>query len=689
MQRTLSTPDFQAIFDAAPGNYLLLDPELTIVGVNQCYLSATMTRREEIVGRGLFQVFPDNPEDPNADGVRNLRASLQRVLTGKRPDRMPVQKYDIQRPEREGGGFEERYWSPLNTPVLGEDGEVRYIIHWVEDVTEFVRLKRQMLEQNLRQEEIDTRAANLEAEVYLRGEAIEAHRQLAETVRHYQFLADVVPELIWTADSSGAADYFNGRWFEFTRLQRERLLRDGWQQLLHPEDRARSLELWTEALRTGQKYQVQHRLRSHDGTYRWLLTTALPYRDAEGRVLKWFGSSTDIHDKVMADERLQQAQRLQAVGQLAGGVAHEVNNMMTIVIGSGDFALQGLGSDHPQRPEVEEMVKAANRAAEVTRQLLAYSRQQVFRVTVLNLNEVVLDLTPALNRLIGSDRQLAVRHAPGDVWVRADRSQLEQVLINLVANARDATPTDGLVSIETGIVDLDREQLRKHHSEEIPPGPFVRLAVRDNGVGMTPEIAARVFEPFFTTKPPGQGTGLGLSMVYGIVKQSGGIAEVLSKPGEGTVFALYLPAVSEEVEAEPLVASNVRGTGQQILVVEDDPQVRAVARRALQSAGYAVYEAITGLAAINFMAVHPREIDLVVSDVVMPGMNGRELADQLQGTHPDLPILFVSGYPGAEIERRGLCVEGAAFIPKPFAPDALIRAVNEALTRKLSSPRLS
>jgi CheY-like chemotaxis protein len=258
-----------------------------------------------------------------------------------------------------------------------------------------------------------------------------------------------------------------------------------------------------------------------------------------------------------------------------------------------------------------------------------------------------------------------------------------------VANARDATATDGLVSIETRMVDLDREQLGKHHSEEIPPGRFVRLAVRDNGVGMTPEIAARVFEPFFTTKPPGQGTGLGLSMVYGIVKQSGGIAEVMSKPGEGTVFALYLPAVSEEVEAEPLVASSLRGTGQQILVVEDDPQVRAVARRALQSAGYAVYEAITGLAAINFMAAHPREIDLVVSDVVMPGMNGRELADQLQGTHPDLPILFVSGYPGAEIERRGLFVEGAAFIPKPFAPDALIRAVNEALTRKLSSPRPS
>ncbi len=681
--------NYQTIFDAAPGSYLVLSPELTIVAVNQCYLSATMTTREEIVGRGLFDIFPDNPGDPLADGVRKLRASLQRVLAGKQPDRMPLQKYDIRRPEADGGGFEERYWSPLNSPVLDGSGDISYVIHSVEDVTEFVRLKNQMLARDLRKEELDARAGRIDAEVYLRGEAIEAHRRLTEAERHYQFLADLVPQLIWTADPGGAADYFNSRWVDLTHVDREKLLLNGWQQLIHPEDRARTEELWTDAIRTeAEKYQIQHRLRCHDGSYRWMLTTALPYRDAGGRTLKWFGSATDVHDKVMADERLQQAQRLQAVGQLAGGVAHEVNNMMTIVIGFGDFALQALGPDHPQRGEVEEMVKAANRASEVTRQLLAYSRQQVFRITALNLNEIVATLAPALGRLIGSDRQLAVRHAPSEVWVRADRGQIEQVLINLVANARDATGTDGLVAIDTGLVELNLEQLRNLHGEEVQPGRFVRLAVRDNGVGMTPEVATRVFEPFFTTKPPGQGTGLGLSMVYGIVKQSGGVPEVMTTPGEGTVVAVYLPTVSEELAAEPMVTTSVRGAGEQILVVEDDPQVRAVARRALQGAGYAVYEAITGLAAIHFMASRPGEIDLIVSDVVMPGVNGREMADQLRISHPDVPILFVSGYPGAEIERRGLDLGSATLIQKPFTPDVLVTAAHDALARRPSSTPL-
>jgi two-component system, cell cycle sensor histidine kinase and response regulator CckA len=360
--------------------------------------------------------------------------------------------------------------------------------------------------------------------------------------------------------------------------------------------------------------------------------------------------------------------------------------MMTIVMGCGDFALQALGPDRPERGEVQEMIKAASRASDVTRQLLAYSRQQVFRITVLNLNQVVQDLAPALTRLVGSDRQLAVRHTPADILARADQGQIEQVLINLVANARDAAATDGLITIETGLVEFDQEQLRQSHEEDILPGRFVRLAVRDNGVGMPPEVTARAFEPFFTTKPIGQGTGLGLSMVYGIVKQSGGFAEVISKEGEGTVVAVYLPAVSDELTALPMPSSRSRGTGEQILVVEDDPQVRAVARRALQEAGYAVYEAITGLAASNFMASHPREIDLVVSDVVMPGVTGRELADQLRVTDPDTPILFMSGYPGAEIERRGLKVERATFIQKPFTPDALVAAVNDTLARRPATP---
>jgi CheY-like chemotaxis protein len=363
--------------------------------------------------------------------------------------------------------------------------------------------------------------------------------------------------------------------------------------------------------------------------------------------------------------------------------------MMTIVIGCGDFALQGLEPDHPQRGEVEEMVKAANRAAEVTRQLLAYSRQQVFRITALNLNEIITALAPALARLIGSDRQLALRQSPGEVWVRADRGQLEQVLINLAANARDATGTDGVVTIDTSLVELDPEQLREHHAEELQPGQFARLTVRDNGVGMPPEVATRVFEPFFTTKAPGAGTGLGLSMVYGIVKQSGGFTEVVSTAGGGTVVAVCLPAVGEEAAVEQMAITGLRGAGEQILVVEDDPQVRAVTRRALQGAGYGVYEAITGLAALHFMNSHPGEIDLIVSDVVMPGVNGREMAEQVRIARPEMPVIFMSGYPGSEIERRGLDLQRTRFLPKPFSPDALIATVHDALARRPSPNPLS
>ena len=681
--------DFQTIFDATPGSYLLLSPDLSILGVNECYLKATMTRRDDIVGRGLFQIFPDNPDDPTADGVRNLRASLQRVLAHKRADRMSVQKYDIRRPEAEGGGFEERYWSPLNSPVLDPHGEVRYIIHWVEDVTDFVRLKRQVQEeQALLKEQIVDRSGKIEAEVFLRVEAVEANQRLTESGRHYRFLADLVPQLIWTADAQGAADYFNERWVEFTHLRPEELRLGGWQQAIHPEDRARTVELWTEAVHRGlERYHVQHRIRRHDATYRWMLTTALPYRDAQGQVLKWFGSTTDIHEKVLADEKLRQAQRLQAAGQLAGGVAHEVNNMMTIVIGCGNFALNGLGPGHPQRNEVEEMVKAAARASDVTRQLLAYSRQQVFRLTVVDVNQVLNELTPALTRLIGSDKQLVVRQAARDVRVRADRGQIEQVLINLVANARDAIGTDGLISIEASSLELDRNTLDSHHEAETAPGEFVRLSVRDDGVGMPPEVMARVFEPFFTTKSVGEGTGLGLSMVYGIVQQSGGFVELDSTPGDGTVVSVYLPCVSEELTSGEKPTATLRGQGERVLVVEDDPQVRAIARRALQGAGYVVYEAITGLAALNFLASHTGEVDLVVTDVVMPGVNGRELADHLRVAHPEVPILFMSGYSGADIQRRGLLLERANFIRKPFTPDALTTIVSKVLALRPSASR--
>jgi PAS domain S-box-containing protein len=682
-------PEYERAFNSAPGNYLLLAPDFTIIGVTDSYLRATMTRRAEILGRGLFEVFPDNPDDPAADGVRNLRASLQRVLAQRKPDRMALQKYDIRRPPEEGGGFEERYWSPLNTPVFDPDGALRYIIHWVEDVTELVRLKESMRKQALMHEELHARATRIEAEAFLRIEAVEANQRLTESERRSRFLADAVPQLIWTADRDGLVDYCNARWLAFTGLGFEQLRGTGWQRTLHPEDAERIRAGWDQAVRTGaERYQMEHRVRYRDGTWRWMLTTALPFRDASGAVEKWFGSTTDIHEQVSARDQLLQAQRLQAVGKLAGGMAHEVNNMMTAVLGLGELIRAELAPDHPQRPDLDEMMRAATRAVEVTRQLLAFSRQQVLNPVVLDVNLVVSELGPALEQLVGSARRLEIVSPIPMLRTRSDRTQVEQVLINLVSNARDATPTDGVIVVRTDRVQVDESELRAARENDAEPGTFVRVAVEDNGSGMSPETRARAFEPFFTTKGVGQGTGLGLSMVYGIVRQSGGFLRIDSSPGLGTVVAVHFPLVEAELSTPEVLREVPRGWGETVLVVEDESIVRSLASRVLEAAGYKIYQAPNGAVALEFLRMHPGEVDLVLTDVVMPRMTGRELASSIQEQWPGLPVLFMSGYVGGETAEGEGTLEGAPLIKKPFTPRALEGVVRERLdwARGLQTP---
>jgi PAS domain S-box-containing protein len=688
-ERDLNDLEYREVFESSPGNYLLLSPDLTIVGVTDAYLRTTMTRRDDILGRSLFDVFPDNPNDPNATGVRNLRASLTRLLEHKQSDRMALQKYDIRRPESEGAGFEERYWSPLNTPVLDASGEVRYIIHWVEDVTAFIRLKQEMEHDHVSAETLTSPAGRMEADGFLQVEAVETTRKLRESERRYRFLADAVPQLIWTADPGGKLDYVNARWIAFTGLAREELLGEGWQSVVHPEDRERIAGAWAEALaRKTDRFQEEHRLRHQDGVWHFVLTTAVPYPDGNREIAKWFGTTTDIHDRVMAEEQMRQAQRLHAVGKLAGGMAHEVNNMMSAVLGFGELVLGGMMPGDPNRRDVEEMVKAGKRAAEVTRQLLAFSRQQVLKPVVMDLNDVVGDLVPALERLLGADRRLEVVASRRAVLVRADRGQMEQVLINLASNARDATPASGLVMIRVDSTMVDDGLLARHLESELPSGRYARITVSDNGVGMSPEVAARAFEPFFTTKVVGRGTGLGLSMVYGIVKQSGGFLGMESTPDHGTSFTVHLPLVDAEIN-EPIISPMApQGRGETILVVEDEQVVRSLVLRILEAYGYRVYQAPTGAAALEFLSKPGTEVDLVVSDIVMPRMSGRELGAKLKEQFPGLPILYMSGYSGAEIRQQGLIEEGAPFLQKPITPDALAIAVRSELDRMERAHRL-
>jgi len=418
-----------------------------------------------------------------------------------------------------------------------------------------------------------------------------------------------------------------------------------------------------------------------DGAERCYESTFAPVLDDQRGVLGVCITAADVTQRRRVEESLRRAERMEATGKLAGGVAHEVNNMMTAVIGFADFLLRGMDQGDSRTAEVHEILRAAHRAADVTQQLLAFSRQQVLQPRVLDPNVVIDEMTPLLRRSLGEDRQLTLRFGEDVGCVRADPSQIEQVILNLVLNARDAMGSGGRVTIETGVAELDREYAARHHGMYVPFGEYVLIAVSDTGDGMDPRTLSRVFEPFFTTKPVGKGTGLGLSTAYGIVKQSNGFIWAYSEPREGTVFKVYLPRVASPAQAvaEPAPRQlDVRGT-ETVLVVEDEQIVRDLTCRALRAFGYTVLEARNGSEALQLMERDGKDVRLVVSDVVMPGMGGRDLGARLSLLRPDLPILFMSGYTGDDVIERGLLAPGSPLESKPFTPDHLAARVRSML----------
>jgi nitrogen-specific signal transduction histidine kinase/ActR/RegA family two-component response regulator len=392
-----------------------------------------------------------------------------------------------------------------------------------------------------------------------------------------------------------------------------------------------------------------------------------------------------VEDERRASDHLRQTQRIEAVGNLAGGLAHEVNNMMTAVIGFGGFVLKGMPEDSPHRSDVGEMVKAATRAAGVTRQLLAFTRQQVLQPTVLDLNNVITELARMLSGFLGADVELTLRLDPHTGRVRADRGQLEQVMVNLALNARHAMKSGGRLMLETTRVMLDDGYARRHAGTAIEPGEYVVLSVTDTGSGMDAATRARAFEPFFTTKPVGQGTGLGLSTVYGIVKQSGGYIWLYSEPDHGTSAKVYLPRITDPVSRPSRPVTAPRGQGETILVVEDEEAVRTLARRTLEEAGYHVLEAANGRAGLELIV--SGEVDLVLCDVILPEMSGHELGRRVSAVRPDIPLLYMSGYPGLEVVERGLIAYDAPFIEKPFTADGLAGMVRGLLNQDPAAPR--
>jgi PAS domain S-box-containing protein len=510
----------------------------------------------------------------------------------------------------------------------------------------------------------------------------ERKRTEADLVRLAAAVEQTADSVVIT-DPKGNIQYVNPAFERITGYAKEealdqssRILRSG------KTDQAVYKELW-ETITRGEVWVGQLTNRKKDGTLFEERVTISPVRDKTDRIVNYIAVKQDISDLIKLEEQLRQSQKMEAIGQLAGGVAHDFNNLLTAINGYSGLALQRIDDNHPLKGYLEEIKKAGDRAANLTRQLLAFGRKQILQPLPINLNDVVTDMNKMLRRLIGEDIELTAKLDPALKKIKADPGQIEQVLVNLIVNARDAMPQGGNLTIETVGVDLDQDYANRHVG--VVPGSYVMLAVSDTGTGMDEDTQARIFDPFFTTKEKGKGTGLGLSTVYGIVKQSGGNIWVYSELGHGTTFKVYLPelaAGSQKTEAVA-VESPIPGGSETILLVEDEDVVRGLARKILEHAGYNVLEASRGEEAIRLCLERAEPIDLLLTDVVMPETSGKEVADRLTKLFPGLRVLFMSGYTDEAIVHHGVLDSNVEFIQKPFTPGALVRKVRAVLDSEL------
>ena len=503
---------------------------------------------------------------------------------------------------------------------------------------------------------------------------------LRESEERFRQLAENIQEVFWmTADRqviyvSPAYERIWGR----TRASLYESPRS-WLEAIHPDDREQVLRA-AKTAHTGGSYDETYRIQRPDGAVRWIHDRAFPVRGANGEILRIVGTAEDITEQRQLEEQYRQAQKMEAIGQLAGGVAHDFNNLLTVIRGYGSLLLPGTQSPGDTAVAAREIVRAAERAANLTRQLLAFSRRQVMQPQPLDLTETVTNLTTMLQRIVGADVRLELFPYPRPLMTRADPGMLDQVLMNLVINACDAMPRGGRLLIETTEKSFTAEE-----AAAIPdarPGPYVSLRVTDTGSGISPEDLPRIFEPFFTTKQPGKGTGLGLATVFGIVKQHCGFIRVESEVGRGTTFQVFLPEAGETDEphcAEIVKAEPMSGT-ETILVVEDEPSLRMLTRAVLEPQGYRVLEAANGVDALRVWEEHQGSVQLLLTDIMMPeGISGLELATRLQKSSPHLKVIFTSGY-SADIAGGQLSLqEGQNFIQKPSSPQQLLETVRRCL----------
>ncbi|MGC4119830.1 MAG: PAS domain S-box protein [Myxococcales bacterium] len=620
----------QFFVDHAPASLAMFDREMRYLAASRRWLADYRLGGRDLRGLSHYEVFPEIGEA--------WKQVHRRALAGE------VVRADTDRFERADGSVQFLHWEVH--PWRDAAGRIGGIVVFTEDVTERVRAERSL-------------------------------RESEERFRSY-FESPIIG-ISMTSPSRGWLEV-NARLCEMLGYSEAELKQMTWAQLTHPDDLPADLANF-ERVRAGaiEGYSMEKRFIHKDGRTIHTDLSARCVRKASGEVDYFVALLQDVTDRKLLETQLRQAQKMESVGRLAGGVAHDFNNMLGVILGHTELALDQVDPGHPLRFDLEEVQKAARRSADLTRQLLAFARKQTVSPKVLELNETITGMLNMLRRLIGEDLRLEWKPGP-ELWpVRIDPAQIDQILANLCVNARDAISDVGTVTIETENCTFDRPRGAGHAEHRV--GEFVRLAVRDDGSGMDAETLAHLFEPFFTTKALGKGTGLGLATVYGIVKQNDGFIDVHSEKGRGTTFTVFLPRHqgADQAAGEAAPGPDLQGN-ETVLIVEDEPGLLNLTRRMLERQGYRVVAASTPGEALRLAHAHPGEIHLLMTDVVMPEMNGRDLAKNLLAVHPHLRLLFMSGYTSDVIAERGVLEEGTNFIQKPFTAAGLAEKVRAALS---------
>ncbi|MDD3440280.1 MAG: response regulator [Kiritimatiellae bacterium] len=529
---------------------------------------------------------------------------------------------------------------------------------------------------------LETKMEQLEQDI-LQRQKTEARLRASE--ERFRSFVENANDIVFSLSPGGAFVYVSPNVEELLGYSVRELEGREFQSLVHPEDLPACLTALERVMAGDKQSGIEYRVRHRNGDWHWHMTNAAPVRNAEGQLIGLgiardiTGLKADAAERAVLQDQLVQLQKIESVGRLAGGVAHDFNNMLQVILGHVELAMERNAAGQSARDDLLEIRKAAERSSGLTRQLLAFARKQTVAPKILDLNDTIHGMLQMLRRLIGENIDLSWRPGRGLGPVRMDPSQIDQILANLCVNARDAVAGAGAIAIETTGESFTPEHCAAHPAHL--PGDYIRLSVSDNGCGMDKEVLGKLFEPFFTTKPVGEGTGLGLSTVYGIVRQNHGFIDVASKPGQGTTFHVYLPRHSEAPpQAAPAPARAPAGTAREtILLVEDDPAILAISRTMLERLAYRVVGARSPDAALQLARDHAGPIHLLMTDVVMPGMNGHDLAARLLDPHPHIKRLYMSGYTADVIAHHGILDDGIHFIQKPFTLAELEAKVRETL----------